>query len=144
MISKNKKGLSGIIVTIMMILLVIAAIAILWLVIRNFIQEGTGTMNVATECLNVDLVITSAADNSGEVTVRVQRAGTSQINFTEARVIVEHTGGSTPADITSNELEFSGQSVIKTVNVNPNTPTVARAVAYVGQTVCATSEDKQV
>ena len=55
---KGKRGISGVILTIIMIVLVLAAVAIIWGIIINFIQDQTGEIDVATKCLEVDIQAT--------------------------------------------------------------------------------------
>ena len=52
---KNKRGLSAVITTLLIILLVIVAVGIVWVVVRNVIEEGVETLDLGTKCLAVDL-----------------------------------------------------------------------------------------
>ena len=53
----NKKGLSTVVTTLIVILLVLVAIAIIWVVIRNVIESGAGQIDVRSTCLGIDLKI---------------------------------------------------------------------------------------
>ncbi|MBI2628518.1 hypothetical protein HYW74_00350 [Candidatus Pacearchaeota archaeon] len=86
----KKRGVSDVITTVLMLLLIIAAIGILWLVIQNFVKKGTGTVEGRGDCLTTDLTVESAKINqslsSEQLTVRIARAGLnsgnlSSINF---------------------------------------------------------------
>jgi len=57
---KGKRGISEIITTVLMILLVLAAIAIIWVVLSNFLKSGTGEIEGATDCLTSQLIIMDA------------------------------------------------------------------------------------
>jgi flagellin-like protein len=61
---RDKRGLSAIIVTLIMILLVIVASGIIWVVIRNVVGEGTEQINVGTACLNVNVEATRVVNTS--------------------------------------------------------------------------------
>ena len=56
----NKKGVSGVIVAVLMILIVIAAVVILWIAIKPFIEEGLEEVEGAADCLTLDLSIDEA------------------------------------------------------------------------------------
>ncbi len=53
----NKKGLSMIVSTLIIILLVLVAIGIIWTVVRNVIDSGVDTVDVSSKCLNLDIAI---------------------------------------------------------------------------------------
>ncbi len=59
---ENKKGLSTIVVTLMIILLVIVAVGIVWVVVRNFIGSGTESIEISTKCLEVDVKATAVVN----------------------------------------------------------------------------------
>ena len=77
---KNKKGLSDIIVTLLIILLVIVAISVIWVVIRNIVTSGVDKINYDSKCLEVDLVLTSFEGFSpGGYDITLKRTGTGDI-----------------------------------------------------------------
>ncbi|MFA6022613.1 MAG: archaellin/type IV pilin N-terminal domain-containing protein [Candidatus Pacearchaeota archaeon] len=86
----NKRGISDVITTVLMILLVIAAIVILWAVVQRFVTQGTSTVAGTGECLTTTLTVTSATNTSG-LTVRVTRGGDFSGNLTELRFFVDGT-----------------------------------------------------
>jgi hypothetical protein len=51
----NKKGLSTVVTTLIIILLVLVAIGIIWVVIRGIVEGGSAGVDFATKCLNVDV-----------------------------------------------------------------------------------------
>jgi len=58
----DKKGMSAIIVTLIMILLVIVAAGIIWVVIQNVVGESTDQINLGTDCLNVNVEATKVVN----------------------------------------------------------------------------------
>ena len=54
-IMENKRGLSAIVATLIIILLVLVAVGIIWIVVRNVIQEGAEQVDISTKCIAVDL-----------------------------------------------------------------------------------------
>ena len=55
---KGKKGVSGVILTIIMIVLVLAAVVIIWGIINTFPTTQSGEIDVSTRCLKVDIQAT--------------------------------------------------------------------------------------
>ena len=58
---ENKRGISGVILTILMIVLVLAAVVIIWGVITNLLQSKSKEISVSSKCLNVDIQATKLA-----------------------------------------------------------------------------------
>jgi len=65
----NKRGLSAIVGTLLIILLVIVAVGIVWTVLRGTLESGAGDIGLSTACLDVSVkpIIGSTCANSGLV-----------------------------------------------------------------------------
>jgi predicted PurR-regulated permease PerM len=61
----DKKGLSTVVTTLIIILLVLVAVGIVWVVIRGVVEEGTESINYTTKCLQVDLRATAVTNPIG-------------------------------------------------------------------------------
>lgn len=55
---KNKKGLSDVVTTLIIILLAIVAIAIVWFVVQNLLEKQSTNINYNTKCLGIDIQAT--------------------------------------------------------------------------------------
>ncbi len=55
----DKKGLSTVVTTLIIILLVLVAIGLIWVVIRTAIEGGADEIDLGTKCLSVDVRATS-------------------------------------------------------------------------------------
>ena len=55
---KGKKVVSGVILTIIMIVLVLAAVVIIWGIINTFLTTQSGDIDVSTRCLQIDIQAT--------------------------------------------------------------------------------------
>jgi hypothetical protein len=53
--NKNKKGLSTIVATLLIILLTLVAVGIIWVVVRNVITGGAGQVNTGAMCINANV-----------------------------------------------------------------------------------------
>jgi flagellin-like protein len=84
----QKRGVSDVVTTVLMILLVIAAIGILWAVISKFVSQGTSTVAGTPDCLTTGLSVDSATNASG-LTVKVTRSGTNSGNLTALKFFVD-------------------------------------------------------
>lgn len=77
----NKKGLSTIVTTLIIILLVLVAIGIIWVVIRGVVEQGTSQIDINTKCLSVDVRATAAKCGGTNCWVMVtKKTGTEAIN----------------------------------------------------------------
>ena len=61
---KNKKGLSQVVTTLIIILLVLVAIGIIWGVVSNLLDKSKGTIESSTKCMDLDVKATKVVDNS--------------------------------------------------------------------------------
>jgi flagellin-like protein len=61
---KNKKGVSAIVATLIIVLLVIVAAGIIWVVIRNIVQSGAEQVEFGQKCLEVNLEYVSVAESA--------------------------------------------------------------------------------
>ena len=74
----EKKGVSDIITTVLLVLLAIAAVGIIWVVFQKFITTGTTGIGSSADCLSTDLEITNA--DVGGTSVSVKRiAGPAEL-----------------------------------------------------------------
>jgi len=55
----NKKGLSTVVTTLIMILLVLVAIGVVWAVVNNLLQTGADQFDTNSQCLLVNVEATS-------------------------------------------------------------------------------------
>jgi len=60
---KNKRGLSAVVVTLIMILLGVVVAGIIWVVVQNVVESGTGQIGLTAKCMEINIEIESAACN---------------------------------------------------------------------------------
>ena len=56
----KKRGLSAVVTTLIIILLVLVAVGGIWIVVNNFIQQGTKTITLSQKCLAVNFDLSAA------------------------------------------------------------------------------------
>ena len=91
----SKRGLSEVVSTILIILLILAALAGIWLVVNNFLIQGSTGISLGK--IAADVVIDSALVNqsTGIATVKVTRnPGVQDVNVTQLKFIVEDSKNS--------------------------------------------------
>lgn len=64
MLKNNKKGLSTIVATLIIILLVLVAAGIIWVVVRNVVQEGTDQIGNSQRCFQNEVEIIKVSNSS--------------------------------------------------------------------------------
>ena len=88
---KNKKGMSDIVVTLIIIVLSLVAVGVVWGVVNNLIKNGTSNAELNAKCLGVNLEITRA--NCSGLTgnkicdVQVMRTGSTVDALTGTKLV---------------------------------------------------------
>lgn len=62
---RNKKGLSDIVVTLIIIVISLAAVGLVWFVVNNLVKSGSQNIDVSSKCLGVDIEIAQANCSQG-------------------------------------------------------------------------------
>ncbi len=81
----NKRGLSAVVVTLIMILLGVVVVGVLWVVISNVVSEGVEGITLGK--FLVDLRIESAYVSESDIPVTISR-GSDNVDLTEIQFIV--------------------------------------------------------
>ena len=68
-IGNDKHGLSEIVISMIMIVLVLVAISIVWFIVRGILDKGSGQVNLGADCLEIQIdankVINTTDDTIG-------------------------------------------------------------------------------
>lgn len=121
---QNRKGLSAIVATLIIILLTLVAVGIIWVVIRNVVQGGAEQIDISQKCIAVSLeAVTVNEIASGVYAVTLKRGADSQGDL---GVKVNVFSGATTSSGVINfgafgDLDALG-TVTRTVNTNTTTP----------------------
>jgi hypothetical protein len=112
----NRKGLDAVVTTLLIILLVLVAVGIIWVVVRNVVQQGSEQIDVSAKCLAVDLRAVSVNPVSGQdgnYTVQLRRAAGGEPLGGVKVTIFNDTANSGVVDFGAapDELETSSQVV---------------------------------
>ncbi len=71
---ENKKALSAIIGTLLVLMIVLAAIVIVWAVSKDTIQSGVEELELSTRCIPISVKATNADCSSGTCDITIYRA----------------------------------------------------------------------
>ena len=138
----DNRGLSDVVTTLLIVLLVLVAIGIIWVVVRNVVQQGSEQIDVSSRCIAVDLKAVSVVENAtnpGIYAVTLKRnAGGDEIggvkislfNATENSGVLEF--GAAPGEL---------DTVTQTVNTGGNV-TNANRLDYTAYFVDASGNEK--
>ena len=74
----NNKGMSQIIVTIIMIVLVLAAIGVVWAIVQNVLESGTSDIDISSKCLKINLVATKMVCAGATCNVTINRKASGE------------------------------------------------------------------
>jgi flagellin-like protein len=109
---KNRKGLSGIVTTLIIILLVLVAIGVIWTVVNNLLGKSSGTIQAAQKCLDVDLRATkvvktnpTAGSFDGYYNVTLSRKPTGEGGVGAKLVFYDATQNTAPVDFGSSDIK---------------------------------------
>jgi len=111
----NNKGVSAIIVTVIMITIVLDAIGVVWVIIQNVVQSGANDIDLGTKCLDVNLQATKLDCSAGTTcTVTVKRNSGSDEEFGGMKVVFSNRTsgnvGPSPADFEGNIQELGTET----------------------------------
>ena len=96
-LKSQKKGVSDVVTAVLLILLVVAAVGILWAVVQSLVSDSTGNVGSSTICLTNTFSIESAVDDEvTTTTVKIKKTQGSDeitgINFFVDGASEEATG----------------------------------------------------
>jgi hypothetical protein len=113
----KKRGLSTVIVTIIMIFLVLVAIAVVWTIVNKLLENSSSGVSLETACINVNFVATKmiCGDEACNVTIN-RKAGGENVGGLKLIFSNSKTGdvGTTVEDISGNIPEL-GTKIAKEV-----------------------------
>ena len=99
MMNKNKKGISTIVATLVIILLAIVAVGVVWFIVNNVLKDTEGGINTATACQGVVMEA-----------VKIDSLRGVGVNENKYALTVERTGTGDPVDGFDTIVVYEGNS----------------------------------
>ncbi len=128
---KNKRGVSDVITTVLIILLVLAAVAIIGGILLRNIGEAGGKIETQTACLDLDVKPTDCKISGLDATVLVSRSGRgSDAKVTEVQLLIDKGGVVTPFKSSIVPDPITVKSITAT-GVSPDVNTKVRVAVQV-------------
>ena len=115
---KNKRGLSDIVITLIIVLLSLVAIGLVWFVVNNLIQSGTAGVETSAKCLNINLEVKQVVCENGTTNqvcnVTISRTGTESSEIGGIKVLFidkEDDVSGTLIDVSGNIEPLVGKKI---------------------------------
>jgi len=112
---RSKKGLDAVVTTLIIILLVLVAVGIIWVVVRNVVQSGSEQIDITSKCLSVDLSAVSVNETSAGVYDATLKRNAGGDAIGGVKVVLFNSTGSNSGvldfGVALDELATSTQSV---------------------------------
>ncbi|MEI6849441.1 MAG: hypothetical protein WCK29_00220 [archaeon] len=135
---QNRKGLSDIVSTVLIILLVVAAIAIIGAIVLNVVNNAGTKINSAVDCQGVAITPTSCK-SGGNGTYVISAIGTG-ISVSKVNAYTYDAGGlSVGTPITDNTNIVNKAGVISNISANATTLKLAVEISGASSGVCPIS-----
>lgn len=100
---RDKRGLSEVVTAILIVLLAVAAVIIVWYVVRPMIERSGEQAEAQTECIGLDLSFVSAAKVANVISVTVRR-GTDDITGNDLIVTATCADGNSKTPTAATEI----------------------------------------
>ena len=77
---RDKRGVSAVVTTVIILALALIAVGVVWGVIRGVIQERGESTEVSSKCIDAEVEIVSAIFDTDTLTVNIRNAGSKTID----------------------------------------------------------------
>lgn len=85
---KNKRGISGVIVALILVLLALVAAGIIWYVVRSIAEGGAEDIQLRARCFDVEMSPTQVSScTAGICNVTIERTDASDEEITKVRLV---------------------------------------------------------
>ncbi len=135
----NKRGVSGVVTAVLLILLTIAAIGILWVVVQNFVSTSTEGVGESAACLSTQFEIAGVSYTGTTLTVNVTRlAGDSAVDS------LKFIADGKPITMTSVTVPGVGETTPYTNTAVATKPAIVEIAAVISGTTCGVADSATV
>jgi hypothetical protein len=106
----NKKGLSTVVTTLIIVLLVLVAVGIIWGVVSNLLDKSAGNVDTATKCLDIKVMATNVVDvgnatlNESIYDVTLERTTTGDDEIGAKVIFFSSTSNTEPLDFANGSV----------------------------------------
>ena len=126
---ENKRGLSEVVTTLIIILLVLVAIGIIWVVVSNILQTGTQQTEINAKCLQIDLRATAATCDGVSLCNVTYHRGQGGDAIDGIKIVLGNGQNSETTDVSGNVAPLDTRTASVNYTLSPG-PTQAQVAAY--------------
>ena len=133
----NKKGVSDIVVTILLVLLALAAVAMVWAFISGYIGNAKSKISQSEACMDLNLVPVSCQITGNGPTGQpllnatvTYRLGNSAVNLSDVKILVERKDGSVTPQSPSGKAHIPAPLETKVFVTNVNVTAANSAIKF--------------
>jgi hypothetical protein len=127
-LSKNNRGLSTIVITLIIVLLSMVAVGLVWFVVNNLLQSGTQGVEVSAKCLNTNIGVKTVVCVNGTTNqicnVTLSRTGTEDDELGGIKIIFADSAAeiasSSLIDVPGNVAQLVGKKISNLDTLVPN------------------------
>ncbi len=115
---KNKRGLSAIITTLLIVVLVLVAVGIVWAVVSGLLIGGAEDIELSAKCLNVDVKATAVVCTGADpdiCNVTLERTGTETEAIAGVKLVFRDSTSGTNSGViqnASNVEALAGRTIL--------------------------------
>ena len=115
----NKKALSALVATVLLVLITVAVVGLIWGAIVPMIKQGTEEASGKAECLKTEIKIVTATYADG-LKVNIERGSESIANITKILIKATDSAGTTQTWAYSNVPSIFGNIIYQNQTAVPN------------------------
>ncbi len=126
-----KRGLSAIVTSVIMIVLVMIAIGVVWSIVSNVAEEGSEKISLSSDCLDVNIKATKVVcDDAGICNVTITRnAGGKDIGGVKL-IFSDAVGEDTYVEDVFENIAILGTKTIREIDTGLATPNKMEIAVY--------------
>jgi flagellin-like protein len=126
----DKKGLSEVVTTLIIILLVLVAIGIVWVVVNKVLQSGTEQTEISAKCLLIDIKATAAQCTAAGICNVTYKRNAGGEDIDGVIIILSNGQSSAQEDIDGNVAPLSTETLLNFDSDLSPVPNKAEVAAY--------------
>ncbi len=134
-----KKGLSSVVATVLIILLVIAAVALIWTPVRNMISQQSDKIQGSCLLVNINA---EACDSGNDLKIKVTNGPETEID--SFQVVYGTEGDLTTSKEVEEELGMNEEKTLIVSGAGSENPEQFRIAAKIGEELCPALPAKDV
>ena len=131
----NKRGLSAIVTTLLVVVLVLVAVGIVWGVVKNVLTSGSESVELGGKCMNIDIraaQVTCTDLNPDTCDVVIERTGAGSEEFVGLKIVFRDSNSTTNSAVIDEpgNVELLVGKTISAVPTTLNNPDSIELTVY--------------